>query len=217
MKISIFRIGIAIIIIVAGIQVFKAQTPQDERISEKQVLVAKDNFAKMLNEDNVKSFGLESVDQLKSLQTGQQFKRNMITLEDLRKFKKEDDPKNIIKSLDVIDVMLVDGAGNIVTSIEFTRGKENMSPSGFGLTPGYIALKNTIGTINPELKSKELKFVEIPSLNVSFLAVYSGATLNFICLDNLEALGLKRGTVISASEALTKLVPVANEYNGLPM
>jgi hypothetical protein len=60
------------------------------------------------------------------------------------------------------------------------------------------------------------RLISIPSLKTSFLAVGSGAALNFVVLEDNQALDLRRGATLPAADAIQRLVASANQYNGLP-
>lgn len=188
----------------------------EETISAGQVREAIQVFSKLVNDQNAKDFGLQNAAQLQSLRAGKQFKKYMIGLDDVRKFKTGDKVEPLIKELPSIEVSLTDANGRVVSSIEFIKNKESWQASGFGSTPDFKALFiDERSTIADSLINKGT-LVRIPALHTSFIAVSASSGLNFIVLQDNESLGFRRGQMIQASEAISKLTPVANAYNGLP-
>ena len=215
MKNKILLSAIAVLLIAGTALYINAQSSRGKEVSDADVKKGMETFSQLIAKSNPKDFGLESADELKSLTVGYQFTRNMITLEDVRNYKDGTNPESLIKGSDVTDVLLVNNAGNIITGLEFTKGKEGNVISGYGLTPSYISLKNASSIIGAD-KLKSGMFVEIPSLHLSFIAVKGDSALNFINLDNADNAGLRIGDIQPASKVLTALVPIAKTYNGLP-
>ena len=214
MKNKILLIAVAVLII--GMAFFiNAQSNQNELIPESEISVAVESFTKLLEKSNPKDFDLESAEQLRSLKTGYQFLGNMIGLEDIRNFKEGTDPNSIIKKLDNTQVFLVNDAGKIITGIAFTKEKEKSVVSGFGLNPSGISLKRASEIIGDE-KLRSGRLVDIPSLGLSFIASQTDSTFDFISIMDAESEGLRVGTVTPASKLIQSLIPIANEYNGLP-
>lgn len=106
-------------------------------------------------------------------------------------------------------------SGKIRTSIEFVKIKDEWEASGYGSTPDLIVLKNAQTTLQPSFVAKG-KLIRIPALQTSFIAVSSLAGLEFISLTDNQKLKLTRGQKINSSDAILKLVPLANKHNGLP-
>jgi hypothetical protein len=194
-----------------------AQDRRDDQggVPEQQVTSSIQTFTRLVNDQNIQSFGLKSVDQLRSLKPGRQFRKYMIGLDDVKKFKSGDDANAIIKPLEAVEVSLVDASGAIQTSIEFVRKDNKWEPSGYGLSQDLTRVRNVQREI-PDSIFNSSRLISIPALRTSFLAVGAGAALNFVVLEDNAQLDLKRGAIIPASDAVLRLVSSANEYNGLP-
>ncbi|HYV95447.1 MAG TPA: hypothetical protein VE978_26975 [Chitinophagales bacterium] len=193
-----------------------AQNRDDETaIPAAQINEAIQTFANLANEKNIQSFGLENVDQLEALKPGRQFKKYMIGLDDIKKYKTGDDVNAMIKELPSIEVSLINESGTILSSIEFEKKEDKWVASGFGLTSDLAGLRNAQSML-ADSSLNVGRLIRIPSLHTSFLAVPSSTGINFIVLEDNESLGFRKGAMIAASNALLQLVPVANQYNGLP-
>lgn len=193
--------------------VIKAQP--EKIIPESQIKKAIQIFVNLVDSQDLQEFGLQSIAELKSLKAGKQFKKYMIGLDDIKKYKQGEDVGKIIKEYPSIEVSLVNEAGNIRTSIEFVKIKDKWEASGYGSTPELIILSNAQTTLGQNAVAKG-RLIRIPALQTSFIAVASATGLEFISLNDNQNLKLARGQKINSSEAILKLVPFANKHNGLP-
>ena len=197
------------------LMILLGQGNNSENIPDKQVREAVNTYSKLMTIETLRDMGFKSADQVKSLKSGQQFKKYMIELDAVRKFKSGDNVDLMIKELPSIEVSLMDDAGKIQTSVEFIKNKDKWESAGFGLSSEFVLLKNAQAFINADtLKSGRL--IRIPALHSAFVAISSPAGVNFIVLEDNESMGLKKGSILPASEVILKLVKSANEYNGLP-
>jgi len=172
-------------------------------------------FVNLVDSQHVGQFGLASVAELNSLKPGRQFINYMIGLDDLRNYKTGDDVSKLIKEYPSIEVALVNDAGKIRTSIEFVQRDGKWEASGYGSTSEFILLSYSQTTVGENIVNNG-NLVRIPSLGVSFLSVRSRTGTDFISLQDNEQLKLGRGQRMSASEAISKLVPFARKHNGQP-
>lgn len=193
--------------------VIKAQV--DKIVPESQVKQSIQTFVNLVDSQNVQKFGVKNIAELKALKPGKQFKNYMIGLSDIKKYKQGEDVRKIIKEYPSIEVSLVDQSGKILTSIEFVKYNNNWKASGYGSTTEFIMLRRAQTSIgNSDLNKGDL--IRIPALRISFIAVSSAAGLDFISLEDNQNLKLKKGQRIAASEAILRLVSLANKHNGLP-
>ncbi|MEO8112193.1 MAG: hypothetical protein ABI594_19235 [Ginsengibacter sp.] len=214
-KNSKILVALLLISTIASVAILAQKGTGDEAISQGQVMEAVQTFAKLVNDQNAQSFGLQNADQLKSLKAGNQVKKYMIGLDDVKKYTPGQDVQTIMKELPVVEVALTDANGGVITSIEFTKQKDNWQATGFGSSPEIKSLFSDRAMVADSLISGG-KLVVIPALHSNFLAVNNGGGLNFLVLEQNDNLGFRQGAMIPASEAMTKLLTAANEYNGLP-
>jgi hypothetical protein len=214
MKNKIITLLLATTFILVAVLVLVAQGGNgNDVISNKQITESIESFTKLINNDNANSFGLKNAEELKALKGGKQYKKYMIELNDIKKFKPADNVDGITKELPSVEVTLVDGAGQIRTSIEYVKNKDKWEASGFGMSREIIALQGAQKQID---SVKDGRLISIPALQTHFYAVTTGTGTNFIPLEDNATLGFRKGLAIPSAEALTKLIALANEYNGLP-
>lgn len=185
----------------------------DEVVPANEVNKAIQTFTQLVNASNIKSFGLENIAQLKSVKPGKQYKKYMIGLNDVKKYKAGENVENIIKELPSVEISLIDARGKILTSIEFDKSSGKWQASGFGSTPAMRSLKDVQLSDSASIGGR---LIQVPALHTSFIAISSASGLNFIALQNNEYLNFRAGTMLPASEAILRLTTVANQYNGLP-
>src|SRR5688500_10215651 len=73
------------------------QNQGNDSIPQNQVYQAIQTFTNLLDSEDVREFGLKSIDELKSLKPGKQFKYFMIAVADIKKYKAGEDVSKIIK------------------------------------------------------------------------------------------------------------------------
>lgn len=205
------------ILVIATLLIVAQDRPDDQggEVPQDQVNQSIQTFTRLANDQNIQTFGLKSMEQLRSLKPGRQFRKYMIGLDDVKKFQAGNDVNAIIKPLEAVEISLVDGNGAVQSSIEFVRRDNKWEPSGYGLSNDLVRVKNIQSQV-PDSIFRTARLISIPSLKTSFLATGSGAALNFVVLEDNAALELRRGAILPASDAVQRLVTSANEYNGLP-
>jgi hypothetical protein len=98
--------------------------------------------------------------------------------------------------------------------VDLELEKERYVVKGFSNTD----ISSALGQINKELFKQNFSIVRIPSLNTYFGSFTDAADnkMKFVSLQNNPNLDAKIGEIRPAEEYLKRLVPLANEYNGLP-
>jgi hypothetical protein len=213
-RITIFLL-IGIFVVATMIIVAQNRTGDQGDIPQEQVASSLQTFTRLANAQNIQTFGLQSMEQLRALKPGKQFRKFMIGLDDVKQFKTGNDVNPLIKPLEAIEVSLVDANGAIQSSIEFIRKDNKWEPSGYGLSQDMSRVRSVQGQV-PDSVINASRLISIPALKSSFLALGSGAALNFVVLEDNQALELRRGAIMPASDAIGRLVTSANAYNGLP-
>jgi hypothetical protein len=215
MKKNIRVAAFATILIIASIIILAQNRGDQQAITADQINQSIQNFAKLVTPQTAESFGLKNADQLKQLSAGKQFKKFMIGLDDIKNYQSTTDVNSLVKELEVVEVAIVDQAGQIQTAIEFTRNDGKWEASAFGLSADLKRVKDAQAFI-PDSVLKSSRLISIPALRTTFLAAGEGASTKFYVLENNDRLELKRGSVITPADAIQKLKISANEYNGLP-
>jgi len=186
---------------------------QEKYVSDSLIIRSLQTFVKLVDSQHLKDFRLKSMDELKSLKGGQQFKTYMIGLNDLKKYQQGDDVDQIIMEYPVVEVALVSATGRIVTSIQFLKDHGKWEASRYGLTPALGLLSGVQGMVEDSVIKKG-KLIRIPTLGVNFIAVRSAGQLQFISLQDRPNLKLTKNQKLEASEAIWRLVPLASKQTG---
>jgi hypothetical protein len=174
---------------------------------------ASSDLAQLVNESNFKSIGLDSPDEAKSLTPGKPVQYKMIGLEDLRKYQ-GGSPSAIIKNLEKASVPLYNNRQRVALVADFDKGRKGWALSSFG---SLSVPKNYEEVMRKhELKPDETFILTIPALNANFLATQRNQQTEVVLLGDQPIGDLRPGVKMKAEEALRQLVPVANQYNGLP-
>lgn len=171
------------------------------------------SLAKNVTADNFKMFGLTSPDEAKLLVPGQVFASQVIGLEDIRKYN-GGEVKPLLTNVDrFLCTAINQRTQQTVGVVELEYQKENYVVKGFSSSD----LSNALGRIDKQLFTKNFSIVRVPALNTYFGSFTdTDNQLKFVSLQNNPTLNAEVGTVRPAADFLKLLVPVANEYNGLP-
>lgn len=191
------------------------KTQTDTIISESLIKESINRFVSLVDSEDVQEYGLKSIAELKSLRAGKQYRKYVIGLNDIKKFKAGDDVAKIIKEYPSIEVSLVNKSGKIITSIEFVKKDNKWEASGYGSTPELISLGQAQTKYGNGI-ARRGNLIRIPALGVSFISIPSAAGLEFMSLEDNQKYKLQKGIKTTASSAILKLVPFANNHNGLP-
>ena len=200
---------------IAEAQPDKKVVPQtDTIISKKQIQTFIQTFIRVIGSDDAKQYGLNNAAELNSLNPGKQFRKYMISLNDIKNYQQGINVASIIKEYSAVEVSLVSNTGRIKTSIEFVNNNGQWEASRYGSTPELVLLRSAQDAIADSIIQNS-KLVRVPSLNISFIAVPSGSGLRFISLADYPNLKLRKGENIAASDAILKL-KFASEHKNIP-
>jgi hypothetical protein len=172
------------------------------------------SFSATVNADNYKMFGLKSPEDIGQMEAGQVFVSNIIPLDKLKKYEGGDVKPLITNVNRAICTVINRQTRQTVGSVDLELEKERYVVKGFSGSDISAAL----GQINQELLKQNFSIVWIPALNTYFGSFTDAADrqLKFVSLQNNQSLDAKIGDVRPAESFLKRLVPMANEYNGLP-
>ena len=188
----------------------KAQGDTISAINE--ILAAKQTFLQLLDPQDAKDFGLKNKEELNSLSIGRQFRTYSIGLYAIRKFEPTDDVSRIINGYPMVEVALVNQAGNIRTSIEFLKKDGKWKAIAYGSSREFLLLKAAQDSV-PKTVMSSGDLIRIPALHMSFMGVKTSAGWEFYSLQDRPDLELYKGTVVSATKILSMLRPLANKVD----
>jgi hypothetical protein len=189
-------------------------TQMDTENIKRQTNILLESFLKEINKDNYKMMGFDSLESIRFLTFSKAYAVLIIQLDDLRKYKKGEDPVPIIKNTGRALCLLKNSrTGLIESAVELERIKENWNVKGIassGIAKSFNKIENNMLELG-------IALVRIPSLNLYFIASHeSGNKLQFVSLQDYPSLKISTGEKREAAAFLEQLVPVANAYNGLP-
>lgn len=174
---------------------------------------------KIVTEQNFKTMGFESVAEVTSATLGQPIHVYMVQLDDLRAYKQGIDPNTLLKSLnkEIFPVLVNE---QVRSSVIVEKVREKWNVTSFG-APKLIKLlskaqKDISGVTGTPLNSYFA--VHVAALNAYYIghrAEDNKLTLTTIFDDS--TLKLPAGKSIPAEDAFAALVPIAKQYNGLPI
>ena len=208
MKKTIFIILITLAL-TAGLN---AQNKMDQ--AKQETITFLKSLSATVNADNYKMFGLKSPEDVSQLEAGQVFASNLIQLDRLKKYE-GGDAKSLITNVNRASCTVINRqTQQTVGIVDLELEKERYVVKGFASTD----LASALGRINKDLFKQNFSVVRIPALNTYFGSFTDAAdnNLKFVSLQNSSELRTEIGEIRPAEDFLKRLVPMANEYNGLP-
>jgi hypothetical protein len=171
------------------------------------------SFRKMINRDNYKLFGFRSAKEISNLRLGTSpINVYMIRLDSLRKFE-GGDGKTLLMNINQV-IYPVYSNNTLASSIKLNYDGKNWSVESFSDREISQYYQDALKNISTAATNKTY-LIRIPSLNISLLAV-ENSTINVQLLGNQPVGELKQGMTTTLQDALLKIKPIANAYNGLP-
>ncbi len=207
MRKSIFILFIAMAV-TTGLE---AQNNLDQARQEAGTFIK--SLATSITADNFKMFGLNSMEEVSQLEADQAFASSIIPLDRLKKYDGGGD-KNLLTNVNRVSCTVINRqTQQTVGIVDLEREKERYVVKGFTSSDLSVAL----GKINKELLKQNFSIVRVPALNVYFGSFTdSDNQSKYISLQNNPNLRTEIGEIRPAEDFLKRLVPLANEYNGLP-
>lgn len=207
MKKSIF----IILITLAFAAALEAQNSMDQAKQETSTFLK--GLSTTVNAENYKMFGLSSAEDVNQLEAGQVFASSIIPLDRLKKYD-GGDVKSLITNINRVSCTVINRqTQQTVGLVDLEREKERFVVKGFANSD----LSTALGKISKELLKQNFSIVRVPSLNTNFGSFTDADNkLKFVSLQNSSSLHSEIGEIQPAEDFLKRLVPMANEYNGLP-
>jgi len=200
-----------VLFIMAGCTKTESQAPLSAQ-SQVAAMRARDVLQKLVNADNYKALGFDSLEEVRQATLGAPLDVFNVGVEQLKAYKPGADAATLLtkSSESVYPVLVNDQVRSSVTVVHKERGYE---PSSFGnadVVKRLMAVRKAEGG-GPAF------IVRVPALNIFFLG--SGADSQVLLTPIVEdpRTELRVGEPIPAGLVLERLVPLALAYNGLPM
>jgi hypothetical protein len=191
----------------------KAETPKPPSTNpEEAATTAIGVLQKLVNEQNFRELGFDSVDQVKQAQPGQPFNVFKIGLEQLKGYKAEADPNGLLaQSPKTLYPVVVNG--QVKSSFTVNHRESGYQASSFGNAAIIKSLSQyrQSGVVGNDF------VVRVPAFNMYYLGRRIENRLLLVPIIDDPRLKLKPGEAVPAQTVIEQLVPLAKEYNGLPM
>lgn len=207
MKKTIFIILITLAF-TAGVE---AQTNMDQAKRETSAFLK--SLSATVNADNYKMFGLRSPEDVGQMEAGQVFVSSIIPLDLLKKYT-GGDTRSLITNVNRASCTVINRqTQETIGLVDLELEKERYVVKGFASTD----ISSALGKINKELLKQNFSIVRVPALNTYFGSFTDAdRQMKFVSLQNNPNLDTRIGDIRPAEDFLKRLVPMANEYNGLP-
>jgi hypothetical protein len=167
---------------------------------------------KLINDQNYRTMGFDSVDEVKQAQLGQPFAVSTIGLEQLKSYRTGANANSLLSnSAETIYPVLV--RGQVKSSVTIVQKQDGYQPSSFGNAEIVKSLSRYRQGESPAGQF----VVRILALNMYFLGRHVEDRLFLTPIIDDPRLKLRTGESVPAELVLEQLVPLANAYNELPM
>ncbi|MBI5352660.1 MAG: hypothetical protein HZB50_08505 [Chloroflexi bacterium] len=178
---------------------------KDPQAAAEQALTV---FQQLVNADNFKAMGFESVEEIKSAQLGQPLTVFRVPLDKLQSFSKDQNPEDLL-----VDV------GRVIYPVTFkeqVRSSIAVEGAGQEWRATDYGSPNLIRALTQFTQSPTDFIVQVPAFSLYFIAQRSDSGLVLTPIIDDVRFGLKAGEAIPASVIFDILVPFTRDYNGLP-
>lgn len=213
---------IYILILAAFIVMMADARAQEYRLPLKEIQTAASeglvNFSKVIaKQNNYREMGFESPNELGKMALGEPLQIFMIPLDELKKYKQGQDVFGMLRGGNhVLYPVLVNN--QIRSSVTVAEKDKRWKAVSFG-SPLIVKMLDKTRMDSREitkLPSVSYFVVEVPALNLFFIAYRDGVEMLFTPVMDDEKYGFKSGGSMPAGKVLTAIVPAAVEHDGLP-
>lgn len=167
---------------------------------------------KLVNDQNYKAMGFDSVEEVKQARLGQPLQVFNMPLDKLKGYQPGGDPNTLLaKSSETIYPVTVNE--QVKSSVTIVQNEAGFAPSSFG----NAAIVRSLAQYRQAQAAEGDFVVRVPALNMYFLARRVENKLMLVPIVDDPRLKLRPGEAVDAEQALQQLVVIANAYNGLPM
>lgn len=168
-------------------------------------------FRKLVNAQNFRELGFESMDEVANASLGQPMRASMVKLDQLKAYKAGDDPNRLLSDLNQV-YYPVTVQNNVRSAISVEQSEGKWRVTGFGPSNLAKQIARARGTAGAEQI-----LVHVAPFNLYFAGQRSEGRLMLTPVADYSSFNLKAGAPLPAEEVFATLVPFAQQYNGLPM
>jgi len=203
-----FGVLLCCVVLVAGCSRYKdkanpaAQQPQEAAINAVSLL------RKLVNEQNYKSLGFETVDEVKQARLGQPMEVYYLGLERMKSYQAGEDPNNLLTpSAELIYPVTV--GGDVRTGVTIVHKEQGYESSSFG---NADIVKRLAGY---RQSAKEFA-VRIPAFNLYFVGRPVNSHVLLVPIANNPRLKAQAGEATPLEVVVDQLRPYVDSYDGRP-
>ena len=179
-----------------------AQQPQEAAINAVSLL------RKLVNEQNYKSLGFETVDEVKQARLGQPMEVYYLGLERMKSYQAGEDPNNLLTpSAELIYPVTV--GGDVRTGVTIVHKEQGYESSSFG---NADIVKRLAGY---RRSAKEFA-VRIPAFNLYFVGRPVNSHVLLVPIANNPRLKAQAGEATPLEVVVDQLRPYVDSYDGRP-
>lgn len=179
-----------------------AQQPQEAAINA--IAMLRD----LVNEQNYKGLGFQSVDEVKLAQLGQPMEVFNIGLEGLKAYKASQNPSTLL-ALSAETIYPVTVSGNVRTGVTIVHKEQGYESSSFGnadIVKRLVAYRQGVGDFA----------VRVPAFNLYFLGRRIDSRVVLAPIANNPRLKSQAGEIMPLETVIEQLRPYAESYDGRP-
>lgn len=179
-----------------------AQQPQEAAINA--IAMLRD----LVNEQNYKGLGFQSVDEVKLAQLGQPMEVFNIGLESLKAYKASQNPSTLL-ALSAETIYPVTVSGNVRTGVTIVHKEQGYESSSFGnadIVKRLVAYRQSAGDFA----------VHVPAFNLYFLGRRIDSRVVLAPIANNPRLKAQAGEITPLETVIEQLRPYAESYDGRP-
>ncbi len=192
------------------------QTYGDEQTAAQKGL---ETLAKLVDAENFKDIGFESAEEVRSAALGTPLKVFLVGLDSLREYRKDAEPDALLTDVQrSVYPVLVNNQVRSSITVEGKNGKWSAVSFGDAYLMKKIdqALKGRVASMAKQATGPPT-LVHVAFLNLYFVGQTWNNKLMLTTVTPLANTKFRESTTMSAAEAFDLLVPIARNYNGLPM
>jgi hypothetical protein len=180
-----------------------AQQPQEAATNAIGVL------QKLVNEQNYKSLGFQSLDEVKQAQLGQPLPVFNLGLDKLKSYQAGQDPNSLLTpSAEAIYPVTV--GGSVRTGVTIVHKEQGYEPSSFGNA-------DIVKRLASYRQSPDQFVVRIPAFNMYFVGRRVETRVVLVPIVSDPRLKVREGEATPLEVVVDQIRPYVNAYNGLPM
>lgn len=189
----------------------QAQAAQATDARAAKAARAVQELPELVNKDNHRALGFETVEEARSGKLGDALPVFMIRLDALQQYRGEDPGRLLVDTQRAVYPVEVEGQARTTVELQSVNGRWEVARMG-GAQKIRAMDKQRRSTMKTRgLRSSDFFEVRIPALNLSFLGHHDSDGLRLTPLADDASLKLQAGQSVLASELLTQLVPLAQK------